>query len=62
MDEAPITPALGSRLGPSKANAKILDDMEKRMNPIEKFHQARFLNLKNFYVQIFYLVFLKFTH
>lgn len=41
-DEAtPLNASLRSRLGPTKTNSKLLDDIEKRMNPIEKFHQQR---------------------
>jgi len=57
VDEAPINPQLGSRLGPSAANATLLDAMDAKMSnpeprqehsssvpkqsPIEKFHQER---------------------
>ena len=49
VDEAPIDPSLGSRLGPSTANANLLENMEKKMSgqktpeksSIEKFHQER---------------------
>ena len=47
MDEAPIDPSIGSRLGPSTANANLLENMEKKMSgqkeksSIEKFHQER---------------------
>ena len=41
-DEAtPLNPSLRSRLGPTKSNAIFIEEMERRMSPIEKFHQER---------------------
>ena len=36
-----MNPSLRSRLGPTKSNAIFIEEMERRMSPIEKFHQER---------------------